>query len=59
MSDDEPMGLGDLIHKMLTEYEEQSSQYDEDARKAPYMQSTEYFEAFNRLNELTPTHDIS
>jgi hypothetical protein len=50
--DEEPMGLGDLIHKMLTEYEEQSSQYDEETRKAAYMQNSEYFEAFTKLNHL-------
>lgn len=37
MDKEEKIGLGDLIHKMLTEYEEPRTIYSEEDRKMPYM----------------------
>lgn len=44
------MQFGDLVHFMLSEYRELAIPDN----SAPYMQSTEYFWAFERLNVLTP-----
>lgn len=49
------MGVGDLVHFMLTQFTPVSRRAADDGYDHPSVQSTEYFWAFERLNKLLPS----